>query len=183
MLLRANGYSVEEWESGSAFLDAVLCATPGCILLDMYMPGIDGPGVQRRLGPRRDSFPVIVMTGHGDIAAAIAMMKAGALDFLEKPVDKKVLIDAVDRALERLAGSMRHAAAITHARESIEALTRREREVLHCLAQGMSNKAIADDLMISARTVEIHRANMMSKLNVQSLPQALRIAFVAETGV
>lgn len=179
-LLQANGYTATPWVSGTAFLDGIETARPGCILLDIRMPGVDGLHVQQELNHRRITMPVVVFTGHGDVTAAIAAMKGGAIDFLEKPVKKIALIQAIDDALDRLAGSLRHASSAQHARSIMAALTPRERAVLQGLARGLSNKGIARQLSISVRTVEIHRAHAMVKLDAKSLSQALRIAFAAE---
>lgn len=127
-------------------------------------------------------MPVIIMTGHGDISIAVQAMKAGAIDFLEKPFEKVVLIDAIERALDRVRSAKGATADAARAELIIGALTVREREVLEGLAQGLPNKTIAYDLGISSRTVEVHRANLMAKLHVHSLSDALRIAFAAGMG-
>ena len=127
-------------------------------------------------------LPVIVMTGHGDINVAVQAMKAGAVDFIEKPFEKAVLVSALDEGFARIAEAGRRAARAGEARIRLEPLTGRERDVLQGLVRGHPNKTIAFDLGISPRTVEIHRANLMTKLNVASLSEALRIAFAAGLG-
>jgi two-component system response regulator FixJ len=181
-MLKTSGYSVEAWTSGTAFLKDAKSAEEGCILLDVRMPDIDGLEVQRILTERGIAMPVIIMTGHGDISIAVQAMKAGAVDFLEKPFEKTVLIDAIERAFDRVRSAQDAAADGARANVIIGALTGREREVLEGLAQGLPNKTIAYDLGISSRTVEVHRANLMAKLHVHSLSDALRIAFAVGMG-
>jgi two-component system response regulator FixJ len=181
-MLKTSGYSVEAWTSGTAFLKDAKSAEEGCILLDVRMPDIDGLEVQRILAERGIAMPVIIMTGHGDISIAVQAMKAGAVDFLEKPFEKTVLIDAIERAFDRVRAAQGAAADEARANLIIGALTGLEREVLEGLAQGLPNKTIAYDLGISSRTVEVHRANLMAKLHVHSLSDALRIAFAAGMG-
>jgi two-component system response regulator FixJ len=181
-MLRTAGFTVSTWESGVAFLRAAKAAEPGCILLDVRMPEMGGLAVQRELAASGIAMPVIVLTGHGDIATAVAAMQAGAIHFLEKPFEKAALLAALATGFERLDS---HDAALADRRAAavrIAALTPRERDVLHGLARGHPNKTIAYDLGISPRTVEVHRANVMTKLDVHSLSDALRIAFAAGIG-
>ncbi|MBV5269706.1 MAG: response regulator transcription factor, partial [Afipia sp.] len=152
------------------------------VLLDWHMPEMDGLEVQRELNAMGVTLPVVMLTGHGDIAAAVQAMKDGAVEFLEKPSDKATLLQAIDNAFARLERSDQVATSEQDAQIRISALSAREREVLDGLAQGYPNKTIAYDLGISARTVEVHRANMMTKLGVVSFPEALRIAFAAGLG-
>lgn len=178
-MLRTSGYEVKTYVSGVEFLKEIKNAAPGCILLDVRMPEMDGLEVQAELNNRGVTMPVIVLTGHGDITTAVAAMKAGAIDFIEKPFEKSVLIEAIETALRRL-DHRDHARTSEHeARVRIAALTLREQEVLRGLVRGHPNKTIAYDLDISPRTVEVHRASLMSKLKVRSLSEALRIAFSA----
>lgn len=181
-MLKTSGFAVETWESGVAFLKEVRHAGAGVILLDVRMPEMDGLEVQQALNERGVVMPVIVLTGHGDISIAVRAMKAGAVDFLEKPFEKAVLLNAIEAASARLDNAASVTARTEEASVIVQALTGREREVLEGLAQGLPNKTIAYDLGISARTVEVHRANLMSKLNVRSLSEALRIAFAAGMG-
>lgn len=178
-MLKTNGFAARAYEDGSSFLRDVRTAEPGCILLDIRMPHMDGLAVQEALAERGVTMPVIVMTGHGDISIAVQAMKAGALDFLEKPFEDRALFDALERGFRQL--DKREARVLdAHAAEvRLAVLTAREREVLQGLVRGHPNKTIAYDLGISPRTVEIHRANVMSKLAVHSLSEALRIAFTA----
>lgn len=181
-MLKTSGYTVETWPNGVAFLKEVRHVEEGCILLDVRMPEMDGLEVQQALNERGITMPVIVLTGHGDVTIAVRAMKGGAVDFLEKPFEKAVLISAIEAAFGRLASAGSQAARAAEAEIVLGALTPRERDVLEGLAKGLPNKTIAYDLGISPRTVEVHRANLMSKLEVRSLSDALRIAFAAGMG-
>ena len=181
-LLRAAGYCVERWPGGVEFLKGVDGAVPACVLLDVRMPGVDGLTVQQRMVEGGLNFPVIVLTGHGDITLAVRAMQAGAADFLEKPFDRERLLRSISKAFEWLDDR-----ASLHEQErwagiQIAKLTEREREVLDGLACGYPNKTIAYDLGISSRTVEVYRANVMAKLDVMCFADALRIAFKAGLG-
>jgi two-component system response regulator FixJ len=179
-MLKTSGFRVRTYESGDALLKDGSNLEPGCILLDIRMPGMDGLEVQQALRDRGITLPVVIMTGHGDVSLAVQAMKAGAVDFIEKPFEKAVLVDAIGQAFDRLGRSKEATERAKDAHVRLQALTPREREVLDGLAQGLPNKTIAYDLGISPRTVEIHRANLMTKLEVRSLSEALRIAFSAQ---
>ena len=178
-MLKTSGFEVETFASGIDFLKEARGLDPGCVLLDVRMPEIDGLAVQAELKARGIALPVIVMTGHGDVTVAVAAMKAGAIDFLEKPFEKAELMAAMDDGFARIDhsghGAERGALAITR----LKTLTPRECDVLRGLVNGLPNKTIAYDLGISPRTVEIHRAHLMAKLEVRSLAEALRVAFAA----
>ncbi|MEG3144553.1 response regulator FixJ [Sphingomonas sp. RT2P30] len=178
-LLRTSGFVVRPHASGVAFLKEAKAAPTGCILLDVRMPEMDGLEVQRELNARGIAMPVIVLTGHGDVGIAVQAMKAGAVDFIEKPFDKATLMAAIDAAFARIENADAQAASEHAASVRIAGLTPRERDVLQGLVRGHPNKTIAFDLGISPRTVEVHRANLMEKLGVHSLSEALRIAFAA----
>lgn len=178
-MLKTSGYAVSTYASGDAFLQEARDAEPGCVLLDVRMPGMDGLEVQKAMAERGIAMPVVVLTGHGDITVAVRAMKGGAVDFIEKPFEKAVLLTAITAAFERLDDAGARAARAGDAAVAIAALTSREQDVLRGLAQGLPNKTIAFDLAISPRTVEVHRANLMAKLQVRSLSEALRIAFAA----
>lgn len=179
-MLKTSGFRVETYESGVELLKDAAKLEPGCILLDIRMPGMDGLEVQQALKDKGVTLPVIIMTGHGDVSLAVQAMKAGAIDFIEKPFEKALLMSAVEQAFDRLSRAETHRDRAEDAAVRLQSLTPREREVLDGLARGLPNKTIAYDLGISARTVEIHRANLMTKLEVRSLSEALRIAFAAE---
>jgi two-component system response regulator FixJ len=181
-MLEAEGYAVRSWKSATAFLDAVERVDPGCILLDIRMPDIGGLEVQQHLQQTSVDLPVIILTGHGDIGAAVKAMRAGAVTFLEKPLEVDVLLQALTEGFERLANASAASAREDQAIRMIARLSERERDVLGGLTRGLPNKYIAYDLDISPRTVEIHRANLMSKLGARSLSEALRIAFSANFG-
>ncbi|MFN7056684.1 response regulator transcription factor [Hyphomonas sp.] len=181
-MLRHAGFRVKTYPDGVAFLSQVGEAEPGCILLDVQMPQMDGLEVQDALNARGVAMPVIVLTGHGDVGVAVRAMKAGAVDFVEKPYAKETLVGALTRAFERLEARRREDVLSDEARGLIERLTPREREVLLGLVDGQTNKAIAETLDISPRTVEIHRANVMEKMGASSLSTVLRIAFAAGLG-
>jgi two-component system, LuxR family, response regulator FixJ len=181
-MLRHAGFRVKTYTDGVTFLEAVSAAEKGCILLDVQMPGLDGLQVQDALNARGIAMPVIVLTGHGDVAVAVRAMKAGAVDFVEKPYAKQSLVDALTRAFERLEARQKEDVIASEARSWIERLTGREKEVLAGLVEGQTNKAIAEALDISPRTVEIHRANLMEKMEARSLSTVLRIAFAAGFG-
>jgi len=180
VMLKTSGFHVRAYESGVELLKSASSLEPGCILLDIRMPGMDGLEVQSALRDKGISLPVIIMTGHGDVSLAVQAMKAGAIDFIEKPFEKAVLLSAIEHGVERLKRSAADVERADEAAVRLQGLTPREREVLDGLAQGLPNKTIAYDLGISPRTVEIHRANVMSKLGVRSLSEALRIAFAAQ---
>jgi two-component system response regulator FixJ len=175
-LLAAAGYAPESFASGREFLERADLHRRGVALLDICMPGPSGLEVQAAMAARGATLSVIVVTGHGDVASAVRAMKAGAVDFLEKPYQPAELLDAVARGVRASssAGLDRQEAL-----ERIARLTPRENEVLRGLLEGGSNKSIARQLNVSPRTVEMHRANMMDRLGARSLPEALRVAHEA----
>lgn len=178
-LLDSAGFNVRLFESAQAFLDVAAALEDGCVVTDVRMPGIDGMELLRRLnsGPRR--LPVIVMTGHGDVPLAVEAMKLGALDFLEKPFDDDRLIAMVQAALaERESGSKSDAVSADLAAR-VASLTQRERQVMQGLVTGQSNKAIAREYDISPRTVEVYRANVMTKMQASNLSELVRFAIRA----
>ena len=178
-MLRSSGYAVKTFGSGAEFLDVVGELDPGCILLDVRMPEIDGLEVQQKVRERGIAYPVVVMTGHGDVSVAVQAMKGGAIDFIEKPFEKSTLLESIDDGLTRLEQAGSNLSRVEQAQARLDVLTPRERDVLEGLVRGHPNKTIAYDLGISPRTVEVHRANLMQKLEVASLSEALRIAFAA----
>ena len=179
-MLKTSGFRVYSYASGAELLKEAKTLEPGCILLDIRMPDMDGLEVQQALHDRGVPLPVIIMTGHGDVPLSVRAMKAGAVDFIEKPFDREVLLSAMDTAFAVLRRSDSGRGRAKAAAVRLQALTPREREVLDGLAEGLPNKTIAYDLGISPRTVEIHRANLMTKLGVRSLSEALRLAFAIQ---
>jgi len=181
-MLKTSGIQVVAFESGTEFLSRVQGLDPGCILLDVRMPGKDGLEVQAELNERGIIYPVIIMTGHGDVDMAVKAMKAGASDFIEKPFEKATLLSALQHAAHQLANDERRNARHDEAQVVLNSLTPREHDVLGGLVKGHPNKTIGYDLGISPRTVEIHRANLMQKVGVHTLSDLLRIAFAAGLG-
>lgn len=181
-MLRHAGFTVKTFPDGLAFLDQVSPEDEGCILLDVRMPGMDGLAVQSALNGRGINMPVIILTGHGDVPVAVEAMKGGALEFLEKPYEKQALVTAIENAYVLLDNQAADDRRGREARARLTELTPRETQVLECLVDGLTNKGIAEALSISPRTVEIHRAHMMEKLQADSLSSALRLAFLAGIG-
>ncbi|WP_300396575.1 response regulator FixJ [uncultured Sphingobium sp.] len=181
-LLKTSGFAVQLFEGGMPFLKEAGHLAPGCVLLDVRMPDMDGLEVQRELRGRGVMLPVIIMTGHGDVDMAVQAMKAGASDFIEKPFEKAALLACIAAAQRQSVAERGLSARAMEAQARLNVLTDRERDVLNGLVDGLPNKTIAYDLGISPRTVEIHRANLMQKLEVRSLAEALRIAFHAGQG-
>lgn len=178
-LLATSGVAVRVHESGTAFLQSAEGIQGGCIVTDVRMPGLDGLALLRRLNEIGMKLPVIVMTGHADVPLAVEAMKAGAVDFIEKPFDDEVLLGAIRSALEHYDHQGRHAAEAGQVRAKLASLSARERQVLEGLVAGQPNKTIAYDLDISPRTVEIHRANVMTKMGAGSLSELVRMALQA----
>ncbi|MCC7271667.1 MAG: response regulator transcription factor [Alphaproteobacteria bacterium] len=179
MLLRSAGLGVETYPAAAPFLERAASLRPGCVLLDVRMPGMSGIELQRELAARRIALPVVIMTGHGEVAVAVQAMKAGAVDFVEKPFDEEQILGLIEAALARAAVTYRRAQEVNEATTLVGALSQRERDVLERLIAGRSNKLIAFDLGISPRTVEIYRANMMEKLRARTVSEAVRIAILA----
>jgi two-component system response regulator FixJ len=177
-LLASADLAAISYSTPRAFLSAAPTLGAGCVLLDLRLPNMNGLEVQARLIELGVLLPVIIMTVQGDVPAAVRAMKAGAVDFLEKPYDDGTLLDAIGRALKRQTSVARRAAG-SEATRRIAALSRREREVLDGLVAGRSNKVIAHELRLSVRTVEVHRARMMERLGVRQLAEAVRLSVTA----
>ena len=178
-LLRTARLDVKSYPSAAAFLEALPEANPSCVITDVRMPGMSGIDLLRRLRERKISVPVIVITGHGDIPLAVEAMRIGATDFLEKPFDDEVLIASVRAALRQKEGEAKRHGERADIEGRLAALSNRERDVLGGLVAGRANKQIAYDLGISPRTVEIYRANLMSKMKAGSLSDLVRMALIA----
>jgi two-component system response regulator FixJ len=179
-LLGSARMNVRAYESASAFLSALPGIEAGCVVTDVRMPDISGIDLLRKLQELKISMPVIVMTGHGDVQLAVEAMKIGAVDFLEKPFDDEAMLAAIKSALGQLEKSTQKEAGRTKVLERIASLSNREREVLEGLVAGKPNKIIAFDLGISPRTVEIYRANVMTKMEAGSLSDLVRMALHAD---
>jgi two-component system, LuxR family, response regulator FixJ len=179
VLLAAQPYAVSSFASAQEFLAAAASLPAGCLIVDMRMPGMTGLDLQQRLNEQALYFPTIVVTGHGDVPLAVSAMKAGAADFIEKPYAVDAILGAVDAALARLAEPEPGGPETTEATTRLALLTPRERDVLEGLVAGLPNKSIAYDLAISPRTVEVHRARVMQKLQARSLSDIVRLALAA----
>ncbi|MHB8494311.1 MAG: response regulator transcription factor [Casimicrobiaceae bacterium] len=176
LLLGLRGYATRTFASGDVFLAEIDASASGCILLDLRMPGVDGLAVQSALAARGIGMPIIVLTAHGDAASARAALKAGAFEFLEKPVDDALLGKTIEAALARDAQERALAGRREVLRRQLERLTPREREVLDRVVRGQHNREIALEFGISPRTVEVHKARIMDKLQVERMPELIHIA-------
>jgi two-component system response regulator FixJ len=178
MMLEAAGYAVRDFASAQSFLsDPELRG--GCLIVDIRMPGMGGLELQEELVRRKANIPVIVMTGHGDVPLAVRAMRAGAIDFVEKPFEEERMLQSVSDALAAGQRAQSRAAEAKEARELLGQLTPREREILDQLVKGHANKVVAHQLGISPRTVEIHRASIMEKLHARNLSNVVRTALAA----
>jgi two-component system, LuxR family, response regulator FixJ len=178
-LLGTAGMAVKVYESASVFLERCEDFESGCVVSDVRMPGINGVELLTRLQQRRARMPVIIMTGHADVPLAVAAMKEGAVDFIEKPFSDDVLLAAIRVAFERDRNAGRPAGEVAQIQTRLASLTAREKEVLDGLLAGFPNKTIAYDLGLSPRTVEVHRANVMTKMGASSLPELVRMTLVS----
>ena len=178
-LLGAAEIRSEAHESAAAFLDAFPHLDVACVVTDIRMPELSGVDLLKRLREQGATVPVIMITGHGDVPLAVEAMKLGAADFIEKPFDDERLLGAIRSALERHRGADAEDARTAEARQRIGSLSERERQVLDGLVAGQANKAIAFDLGISARTVEVYRANVMAKMQAGSFSELVRMALLA----
>jgi two-component system response regulator FixJ len=182
-LLEAAGFAVRVYASAAAFLNMASDSTVGCVVTDVQMPELSGLELQRRMGELAIRLPVIVMTGHGDVPIAVAALKAGATDFLEKPFEDEQLLAAVKRAIAISQQAREAAAAAAEINARLATLTPREREVMDRLVAGQPNKTIAYDLGSSPRTVEVHRARVMDKMGARSLAELVRMTIEVDRAV
>lgn len=180
LLLRSVGQAVETYGSAQEFLDAYSEDRPGCLVLDIRMPGMSGLELQQKLNEKHSILPIIFITGHGDVPMAVEAMQAGAVDFIQKPFRDQDLIDRINQALEKDSNNRAALGERNDIRKRLETLTPREREVLDLVVHGKANKVIAGDLKLSQRTVEIHRARVMEKMQASSLAHLVRM--VLEVG-
>lgn len=181
-LLATSAYEVKQHESAAAFLQAGIPTRAGCIITDVRMPGLSGIELLQKLDEAGSRIPVIVMTGHADVPLAVEAMKLGAADFLEKPFEEEAMLKAIRACLSRSEETQRTDALREDVQERIAALSHREHQVLEYLVAGHANKTIAYDLGISPRTVEVYRANVMTKMKVSSLSELVRMALLAGIG-
>jgi two-component system response regulator FixJ len=180
ILLGTEGYRTAVFGSALDFLDAYTAGQVGCLLADVRMPDMSGLDLQEILAERQLHLPVVIITGHGDVSMAVRAMKAGAVDFIEKPFVDTTILESVRRALSRADRPRGDEALAAEAEARLQALTPREREVLERLVLGRPNKIIAFELNISPRTVEIHRARVMEKMQAESLSHLVRLALAAK---
>lgn len=179
MMLGVQGFAVTPFASGLAFLEVVDALVPGCLLLDVRMPDMDGLEVQRRLVDRGHDLPAVMMTGHGDLGIAVSALQSGAVGFVEKPFAKATLRRAVDTAFLKLEDPIRYGELLESAKSSVDRLGDEERAVLSRLAAGRSNEAIAAELQASTAAVELRRARLFAALGIDNLNEALTMAFAA----
>ena len=182
LMLTVQGYAVSLFSSGPALLDVVNSLVPGSVLLDVRMPEMDGIEVQRHLNQRRPELPVVVMTGHGDVAVAVAALQAGAISFVEKPFNKAMLTQALKDAFLKLEDPKGFARLNASIASRVGALAEDDRAVLSAIASGRSNDHVADDLGISATVVEARRARILAELELENVNDLLRAAFAAGYG-
>jgi FixJ family two-component response regulator len=175
-LLEGNGYQVRSYNSAEQFLAAYDASQVSCLILDVRMPGMSGPELQERMIAENIDIPIVFITGHGDVPMAVSTMKRGAIDFIEKPFDESELRALVERMLQKARTDHSAAREQRAAKDLLGKLTTREQQVLERIVAGRLNKQIADDLGISIKTVEAHRANIMEKLNVNTVADLLRLA-------
>ena len=175
-LLGASGYQVALYGSASELLEKLPFGAPGCILLDVRMSGLNGPQLQERLGELGHKLPIVFLTGYGDVPTSVRAIKAGAEDFLTKPVPKKELLDAIERALKHYEEIRGHDSRIAALRSLVARLTPREKEVFALVVRGKLNKQIAHELDIAERTIKAHRQQVMEKCQVQTLAELVLIA-------
>ncbi|HUD51374.1 response regulator FixJ [Parvibaculum sp.] len=178
-LLESAGFEVEDYDSAMGFLGGMSSGRGSCLVADIRMPDMDGLTLQEELVKRQADLPVIIVTGHGDVPLAVRAMKAGAIDFIEKPYDDELLLSSVRRAREQSLNRQAKSSNAKEAETRVASLTAREREVLEHLVAGQPNKVIAHELGISPRTVEIHRAHLMEKMQARSLSDLVRLALTA----
>lgn len=178
-LLQSADLNVVTYDSAKSFISSLPKANAGCVITDVRMPGMSGVDLLRRLKELGIEIPIIVITGHGDVQLAVEAMKTGAVDFLEKPFDDEVMLASVRTALSKRERAAHHDAERLALHERLAALSSREREVLEGLVEGHPNKVIAFNLGISPRTVEIYRANVMTKMKAESLSELVRLALVS----
>ncbi len=178
-LIEAVGYSMESFHSAQAFLDSYDPSRPGCLVLDIRMPGMSGLALQDKLAKYRDILPIIFITGHGDVSTATEAFKGGAVDFIEKPFNDQKLLDAINKAIETSLKHYDHQVVVEDVRKRIGNLTTREREILEAVVDGKTTKMIALELDISPKTVDFHRCNIMEKMGVNNAIQLTRTVLTA----
>lgn len=174
-LIESVALQVETYASARAFLDGYHGGGPGCLVLDVRMPGMSGLDLQERLVVEDICLPILVITGHGDVSMAVRSMKSGAVDFVEKPYSDQMLLDRIQQAIEMHRRELGRRAIKSDIRDRMGLLSPREQDVMNKVVTGRSNKAIAADLGLSPKTVEVHRARVMEKMQAESLPELVRL--------
>lgn len=178
-LLDSSGFTVRLFENAQGFLDALPTLPFGCVVSDVRMPGIDGIELLKRLKAQNTPFPILIMTGHGDVPLAVEAMKLGAVDFLEKPFEDDRLTAMIDMAIRQAEPAAKNEAIAQDVAARVASLSPRERQVMEGLIAGLSNKLIAREYDISPRTIEVYRANVMTKMQANSLSELVRLAMRA----
>ncbi|WP_428623692.1 response regulator transcription factor [Sedimenticola sp.] len=181
LLMESVGLQVEVFDSANAYLEQFDASRPGCIILDVRMPGMSGLDLQNLLLEKPLCPPIIIITGHGDVPMAVRAVQAGAVDFIQKPFNDQALLDSVHRALERDDRQRGEATHIAEIKQRLSRLTPREREVLELVVQGLRNKLIAAELSVSQSTVEAHRAKVMDKMEAKTLSDLMRMMLTIES--
>jgi FixJ family two-component response regulator len=181
-LLQAHGWQVEAFASAEQFLDYAVPDAPACIVLDVEMGGLNGLELQQALAERNIGLPIIFITGHGDIPMSVRAMKAGAADFLAKPFKSSALLTAIQQAIAGHVQARRAGAELAEVRARVELLTAREREVMALVVRGLLNKQVGTQLGVSEKTVKVHRARIMRKMQVHSLAELVRLSQREERG-
>ena len=183
LLMKSAGFHAEAFESAEAFLGSYDRQQTGCLVLDIRMPGMSGLELQRELANRECPLPVIFITAHGDIPMAVEAVRNGALDFIQKPFDDKQLVGKIEHALSESLQKQEEGLEKAEIRRRVDTLTAREREVMSQVVEGKANKVIAGDLGVSQRTVEIHRARVMEKMQAGSLAHLVRMVLIAQADI
>jgi len=178
-LLDSSGFTVRLFETAQSFLDALQDLAFGCVVSDVRMPGLDGIGLLKRMKAERSPFPIVIMTGHGDVPLAVEAMKLGAVDFLEKPFEDDRLTAMIEMAIRQAEPAAKNEAIAQDVVARVASLSPRERQVMEGLIAGLSNKLIAREYDISPRTIEVYRANVMTKMQASSLSELVRLAMRA----
>jgi FixJ family two-component response regulator len=182
LFLESSGLAVKTFDSARSFLEGYRPQWPGCLVLDIRMPGMSGMALQQALKARQTPIPILFLTGHGDVPMAAKAFKSGAVDFIEKPFNDQELLDRIREALERDARARTHKVWKSTAQERYLHLTPRETEVMALVVAGRSNKEIARQLDVSHRTIDVHRARVMEKMGAQSLPELVNMAVACGVG-
>jgi two-component system response regulator FixJ len=179
-LIESANLPAKEFDAGLTFLDSYVVGSPGCVLLDVRMPDINGMELHAKLREKGASIPVIIVTGHADVSMAVRAMKSGAYDFIEKPYNDALMLERIQSAIAYDLDNQKNRDRVDEINQRVDKLTPREREVMSCVLRSMQNKVIAAELGISVKTVELHRANLMAKMEARSPTELVRLALIAD---